>query len=135
MSEANVEIARGLLDAWNRQDLEGILALIHPEGEYVNAPTAVEPGTRRGHDEIVAAVRTFWESLPGALWEIDQLHDRGDEVITVGRVSLAMPGSDARVDNPVLQSWRFRDGKVIRLEILGIGPEFQAALEAAGLSE
>ena len=51
------------------------------------------------------------------------------------RVSRAMPGSDARIDNPILQSWRFRDGKVIRLEMLGAGPEFQKALEAAGLSD
>ena len=85
MSQENVEIVRRLIDAWNRQDIEGILALIDPEAEYVNAPTAVEPGTRRGHDEIVAVARTQWENLPGALWEIDQLHDRGDEVITVGR--------------------------------------------------
>jgi hypothetical protein len=40
----NVEIIRRLVDAWNRQDVEGILVLTHPEGEYVNAPTAVEPG-------------------------------------------------------------------------------------------
>ena len=54
MSEENVEIVRRLIDAWNRQDIEGMLALIDPEAEYVNAPTAVEPGTRRGHDAIVA---------------------------------------------------------------------------------
>ena len=135
MSQENVEVVRRLISAWNRQDIEGILALIDPEAEYVNAPAAVEPGTRRGHDEIVAVARTQWESLPGALWEINQLHDRGDEVITVGCVSRAMPGSDARVDNPILQSWRFRDGKVIRLEMLGAGPEFQEALETAGLEE
>jgi hypothetical protein len=46
-----------------------------------------------------------------------------------------MPGSDARLDNPILLSWKFRDGKVIRLEMLGAGPEFPEALEAAGLSE
>ena len=130
-----MEIIRRLMDAWNRQDLEGILDLIDPEAEYVNAPTAVESGTRRGHDEIVAVARTQWENLADALWVIDRLHDRGDEVISVGRLSRAMPGSDARVDTPVLQSWRFRDGKVIRSEMLGTGPEFQEALDAAGLPE
>jgi ketosteroid isomerase-like protein len=135
MSQENVEIVRRLMDAWNRQDLEGILALIDPEGEYVNAPTAVEPGTRRGQDEFIAVLRTQWESLPGALQEIDRFHDRGDEIITEGRVSRTMPGSDARISNPLLISWKFRDGKLIRLEQLGAGPEFPDALEAAGLSE
>ncbi len=135
MSQENVEIVHRLIDAWNRQDIEAILAVVDTEAEYVNAPTAVEPGTRRGHDEIVAVARTQWDSLPDALWEIDRVHDRGDEVISVGCVSRSMPGSDGRIDNPILQSWRFRDGKVIRLEMLGAGPEFQGALEAAGLSE
>ena len=79
-----MEIIRRLVDAWNRQDAEAILALIHPEGEYVNAPTAVEPGTRRGHDEIVAVMRKQWEILSGALQEVDRFDDRGDEIITVG---------------------------------------------------
>jgi ketosteroid isomerase-like protein len=135
MSQENVEIVRRLMDAWNRQDITGILALTDPEAEYVNAPTAVEPGTRRGHDEIVVVLRTQWESLSGGLQEIDRLHDRGDEIISVGRLSRTMPGSDARISNPLLLSWKFRDGKLIRLEQLGAGPEFPAALEAAGLSE
>jgi hypothetical protein len=46
-----------------------------------------------------------------------------------------MPGSEARISNPLLISWRFRDGKIIRLEMLGAGPEFADALEAAGLRE
>ena len=135
MSQENMEIIRRLVDAWNRQDAEAILALIHPEGEYVNAPAAVEPGTRRGHDEIVAVMRKQWEILSGALQEIDRFDDRGDEIITVGRVSRTMPGSDARLSNPLLISWKFRDGKLIRLEQLGAGPDFPDALKVAGLRE
>jgi ketosteroid isomerase-like protein len=134
MSQENVEIIRRAFDAWNRQDIEGLLALIHPEGEYVNAPTAVEPGTRRGHDEIVAVMQKQWESVPGVRWVIDRFDDRGDEIITVGSFSRTMPGSDARISNPQLISWRFRDGKIIRLEQLGAGPGFRDALAAAGLS-
>jgi ketosteroid isomerase-like protein len=135
MSQEHVEIVRRLVDAWNRQDLEGILALTDPEGEYVNAPTAVEPGTRRGHDAIVVVLRKQWEGIPGALQEVDRFHDRGDEIITEGRLSRTMPGSDDRLSNRLLFSWKFRDGKLIRLELLGAGPEFADALEAAGLSE
>ena len=75
-----------------------------------------------------------WESIPGAAQEIDRVEDRGDEIITVGSVSRTMPGSDARISNPLLISWKFRDGKVIRLEQLGAGPDFPDALKAAGLS-
>jgi ketosteroid isomerase-like protein len=135
MSQENVEVVRRVMDAWNRQDIEGILALADPGVEYVNAPTAVEPGTRRGHGGLATVARAQWESLPGGRQEIDRLDDRGDEVISVGRISRLMPGSEARIDTPILLSWLIRDGKVIRIEMLGTGPEFEKALEAAGLRE
>jgi ketosteroid isomerase-like protein len=85
MSEENVEIVRRLMDAWNRQDPKGILALTDPEAEYVNAPTAVEPGTRRGHDELVTVLRKQWEALSGALQEIDRVHDLRLPSLTITR--------------------------------------------------
>jgi len=134
MSEGNVEIVRQILDAWNRRDIDGLIALMDPEVEYVNSPTAVEPGTRRGLDEVAPVVRTQWETLDGRL-VTDRLHDRGDEIIGEVRVSGLMPGSEVRIETPVLQSWTISDGKVIRVELLATGPEFEDALKAAGLSE
>jgi ketosteroid isomerase-like protein len=134
MSQENVEIVRQIMDAWNRRDIEGLIALVDPEVEYVNSPTAVEPGTRRGLDAVAAVARTQWETLDGRL-VTDRLHDRGDQIISEGRVSGLMPGSEARIDTPVLSSWTISDGKVIRVEMLGTGPEFEDALRAAGLSE
>ena len=135
MSRENVECVRSLVDAWNRRDVEAILSRIHPDGEYVNAPTAVEPGTRRGHEAIVAVLRRQWDSLSGGFQEVDPIDDRGDEIITVGRVTRTMPGSDTRISNPLLISWKFREGKLIRVEQLGAGPHFPDALKAAGLKE
>lgn len=135
MSQEKEETIRGVVAAWNRQDVEGVLSVLHPEAEYVNAPAAVEPGTRRGHDEIAAVMRKQWEILSGASQEIDRFHHRGEEIITEGQVSRTMPGSDARISNPLLISWRFRDGKLIRIEQLGGGAMFPTALKAAGLSE
>jgi ketosteroid isomerase-like protein len=135
MSQENVEIVQRVLDAWNRQDIQGILSLADPGVEYVNAPEAVEPGTRRGHDELATVARTQWESLPDGRQEVDRLHERGNEIISVGRVSRLMPGSDIRLDTPILLSWTIHDGRVTRIEMLGTGPDFTRALEAAGLSE
>jgi len=136
VSQENVEIVRRATDAWNRQDLEGMRALSAPEIEYVNSPAAVEPGTRRGYDEVTAVLRTQWESLPDARQEIDRLYDRGDEIIGLGRLSRRMPGSDARIEDRVLISWKIHNGKVTRIEVLGASAgEVQEALKAAGLEE
>ena len=58
MSQENLEIVRLFFDAWNRRDEEALLALVAPEVEYVNSPTAIEPGTRHGTSEALAVVRT-----------------------------------------------------------------------------
>jgi ketosteroid isomerase-like protein len=136
MSEENVEIVRRAIDAWNRRDIEDLLALGDPEGEYVNSPSAIEPGTRRGRDEIAAVMRAQWELLTDGRWEIDRIYDRGEEVIALGRISRRMPGSDARLEGRSLVSYKIRSGKIVRIEVLAFGrDEVHAALEAAGLRE
>jgi ketosteroid isomerase-like protein len=136
MSQENVEIVLRSLDAWNRRDIAGALALADPEAEYVNPASAVEPGTRRGTTELTAVLRAQWETLTDGRWEIDRIYDRGEEVIALGRVSRRMPGSDARIEDQVLTSWKINSGKVVRVETLGFGrAEVQSALEAAGLRE
>ena len=134
MSQENVEIVRRGLDAWNRRDLDALLDL--GDFEFVNSPTAVEPGTRRGRDEVSAAIRMQWEFLTDGRFEADQFFDRGDEILALGRLSRRMPGSDARIEDRWLGSFKFRDGELIRAEVLGFGgAEVQKALEAAGLQE
>jgi ketosteroid isomerase-like protein len=138
MSQENVEIVGRLLDAWNRRDLDAMLDLGGSGSElvFVNSPTAVEPGTRRGRDEVTEVARKQWEILADARSEVDKFFDRGDEVIALGRLSRSMPGSDTRIEEPTLIAYRFRDGKITQVEVLGFGrTEVRNALEAAGLSE
>jgi ketosteroid isomerase-like protein len=72
MSEENVEIVRRAADAWSRRDIEALHALGGPEREYINFPTAIEPGTRRGKDEIAAVLRTQWDLMTDARAEIER---------------------------------------------------------------
>ena len=62
------------LDAWNRRDLELTSCALSdpPAVEFVNSPTAVEPGTRRGFDEGTAVLRAQWEILLDGRQEIDR---------------------------------------------------------------
>jgi ketosteroid isomerase-like protein len=136
MSQENVEIVRRVLDAWNRRDEQELLALADPEIEFVKSPTAVEPGTRHGLEEISAVFRAQWEILRDGRFELERIYDRDDEVLALGRLSRRMPEGDARIEDRFLGSWQIRDGKVVRNEVLGFGAsEVQEALEAAGLRE
>jgi ketosteroid isomerase-like protein len=134
MSQENVEIVHRAVAAWNGRDIEAMLALTDPEVEYVNSPTAVEPGTRSGHENLEDVLRTQWEILSEARWEVDRLYERGDEIVGLGRISRRMPGSDARIEDRILMAVRFENGRMTRMEVLGFGQaEVQAAVEAAGL--
>jgi ketosteroid isomerase-like protein len=136
MSQENVEIVQRVVDAWNRRDEEELVALSDPEGEWVNSPTAVEPGTRRGTNELRAVWRVQWEILLDGRTEIDRIYDRGEEIVALGRLSRRMPEGDARIEDRSLISWTIRDGRVVRAEVLGFGStEVREALEAAGLRE
>src|SRR3954469_24492232 len=136
MSQENVELARRIHGAWNDRDLETMVALADPEVEYVNSPTAVEPGTRHGHDGLTIVLQTQWEMLTDSRLEIERTYDRGEEVIVLALLSRQMPGSEGRIEAQNLLSYEVRDGKLIRVEVLGVGPdEVPKALQAAGLSE
>jgi ketosteroid isomerase-like protein len=135
MSQENVEIVQRMYDAWNRRDEDEMLALSDSEAEYVNSPTAVEPGTRRGTNELIAVVRMQWEILRDGRAEIERIYDRGEEIVVLARFSRRMPEGDAWIEDRSLASWLIRDGKVVRAEVLGFGrAEVDKALQAAGLS-
>jgi ketosteroid isomerase-like protein len=132
MSQENVEIVRRTVDAWNRRDLEVLPAVVHPEAEYVNSPTAVEPGTRRGYDEITAVLQTQWDILLDARQEIERIYDQGDEIFVLGR-SRRMPESAARLEAPFLASFTIHQGRVTRISALAFGAT--EVEETLGLSE
>ena len=135
MSDENVKVVRQAVDAWNRRDIEELIALSDPNGEYVNSPTAVEPGTRRGVEEVSAVMRAQWETLD-ASWEIERIYAHGEDVTVLGRLSRRMPESEARLEGRLLVTYKVRGGKIVRTEVLGFGrDEVQAALKSVGLSE
>jgi ketosteroid isomerase-like protein len=75
MSRENVDLAVLMYEAFNRRDLEGMLALMHDEVEIEPRLGALE-GDYRGHE----GVRRWWSNLLGffpdytaAVEELDDL--------------------------------------------------------------
>ena len=78
-----------------------------------------ERGTVRARP--LAVVRTQWEFLRDGRTEIDRTYDRGEEVLALGRVFRLMPEGETRIEDRVLNSVVLRDGKIMRVEVLGFG--------------
>ena len=137
MADADSELlVQRFFDAWNERELDTCLAAADPDVVYVNAPSAVEPGTRHGHDGLSLVLRKQWEGLgPTARIELERTQVEGNRVFVIGRVSRQMPGSESRIEVRGVFSMTFRGGRIVRVEQLGAGMSFDSALEAAGLSD
>ena len=135
MSQENVEIASRAIEAWNRLDLEALIAVWHPDADWRPAfPKGTEGtgGVFSGHDGIRAAwhhVRTAW-----LVYQVEPQDVRmvGDALLVLGRIYARGETSGIEIDSPWSAVLHYRDGKVIRAwDWL----DHVSALEAVGLSE
>jgi uncharacterized protein len=133
MSQENVEIVRGIYDAWARNEFPGPAHVLDAQIEYVNPAGAIETGTRFGLAAFSRAVEQVfvegWES-----WRIEpeQFTPSGDRVAVVLRYRARGRGSGVEVEGRMSALWTVRDGKAVRFEWFH---EPTQALEAAGLQE
>jgi ketosteroid isomerase-like protein len=128
---SQTDLVRQFAQAWNDHDLDAMLELVHEEVEFVNAPMALEPGTRRGKEALADVTRKQRDIIDSM--EIERLEPREDGVLGVFLATGTIPGSDAQVEARGLIRWTVVDGLIRRIEVLGAGSSFQEALGAAGL--
>jgi ketosteroid isomerase-like protein len=131
MSQQNVELAYRSVDAFNRRDLDALLALMDDDVEGAPPLASIE-GDYHGH----AGIRRWWESLfsglPDFTIEVVELRDRGD--LTVAVLSNRAHGafSDTPVEQKLWLVGEWRNRKVVWWQTFRSEAE---ALEAAGLRE
>jgi ketosteroid isomerase-like protein len=129
MSEENVEIVQGFLDAYNRCDLKEAFAYLHPDIDVLG----YEGRRERGHESAVAGFmgwREQWESFTSNLDEFIDLGDNRAVLIVRNRGRGRRSGVE--IDEQAGEIWGFRDGKISSLELFNTPED---ALEAAGLRE
>jgi ketosteroid isomerase-like protein len=109
---------------------ERLLELAGPEVEYVNPPEAVDPGVRRGQEEVAQALRNISESFDASRHQLREIHDAGESVVAVIDFCSRGRGSALEIAQEEAHTWTFRDGVIVRFEW---GRNVAAALEAVGL--
>ena len=131
MSLENVELAHRIVDAFNRRDLNAVLALMDDDVEGVPPLASIE-GHYHGH----AGVRRWWESLfsglPDFTVEVVEVRDLGDLTVAVLHFRAEGAVSHAPVEQRIWQVAEWRDRKAIWWQSFRTEAE---ALEAVGLRE
>jgi len=136
MSQDNVEIVRAAIEGWNARPQEPEFAHFHPELVYHPRADEPDPSPHVGRDAYERLIRGFVESFAEVTFDVQEMIDAGDYVIT-STVLHAVPHgqgstSGADVSDSYVFVYKMRDGLVVE------GWEYrtrQEALEAVGLSK
>jgi ketosteroid isomerase-like protein len=132
MSQENVDLVQRLYETglFDQDPAEWLPGLATQDIEYVNPPYAVEPGVRRGPENVVAAMRRFAEVWRGSRHELHRLFDGGDVVVAAVSWYTLTRGSETEILQEEVHTWTIREGRIARWEW---GLDLSSALRAAGL--
>jgi ketosteroid isomerase-like protein len=125
----NLEIVQRGFEAFNRDGIEGIIPLIHPDFEATTPPDlASEPDTYRGRDGVRRWFRSFDEVMDQIRWDARGFRQVGDRVVV--EFTLRARGKTTGLDfgQDAVMVWELRDGKAIGLVLY---PTLDQALAAA----
>jgi ketosteroid isomerase-like protein len=127
----NAEITQRLYAAWNRRDVEGMLADVDPQIEWRPYLANVAGKPAHGHDEVRAFLGEFSDNWETFRVEIEELFEAGDHIVTFVYVRARGRGSGAEVDLKPGHHLVFRNGLLLRITTY---LERAEALAAAGIS-
>jgi ketosteroid isomerase-like protein len=116
-----------------QRDIERVLGLLDPEVVVDATRRTVNPKSyvgKEGMRRLIADKDEVWAEFRT---EPDQIVDRGDRVVVVGRCFAKGKESGIEVEQPTAHVVTVRDGRIVRWE-MGY-TEGHEALEAAGLRE
>ncbi|NEQ65228.1 MAG: nuclear transport factor 2 family protein [Symploca sp. SIO2D2] len=111
----NLEIIKGLYQAFEQGDMPSILDVLDPNVEWTESEGIPYSGTFIGHQAIIDGV---FQKI-GAEWDnfqahIDEFIDAGDKVITLGFDSGTYKATGKSMQAPTASVWTLKDGKVVK---------------------
>ena len=137
MPRDKVDVAKRVIDAYNRRDVDGLFAeLATPDFEWypaiVRALDGGGGGGYRGRESVVefaADIRENWETLQSLP---EEFRDLGDRVLVLGRLKGRGEGSGGPLDQRFAGIFDFRGDRIWRHRVYLDRAE---GLREAGVSE
>jgi ketosteroid isomerase-like protein len=112
----NLELVQRSYEAFARDDLDAVLADMHPEIEWHQAQGLPHGGFYRGVDEVR---RNIFDPLDEEWWdeftaEPDEFLDAGSEIVVLGRYRGVAKQTGKALDVPFVHVWSVEADKAVR---------------------
>ncbi len=120
---ANVAVVRKFVDAFNRLDMDSVVAYADPDVVLKEWEEVPDSRTHRGRDAVRTAVNTWLDIWEWMQVEITEIEEVGDRVLVTLHQRAKGINSGIEVDFTTYNVYTFRDGKVTSLE-LGLTPNY-----------
>ena len=132
MSEKNLQVVQGSVDAFSRGDMPAMLELTDPKVVFTPIPDAPDVQSFHGHEGLVRGIAQtigIWDDFS---IELREMRDLDDHVLASLRWWGRGPSSGIQMEVDVYALVTFREGKIAGWQLFA---SEQQALEVAGLSE
>ena len=129
--ESNLELLQKFTEAFNRRDVDMVVADIDAEAELHEWPEAPGAQSYRGPDGLRRALEVWFDAWEWVQVEITETQEIDDRVFVSLHQRAKGKGSEVEVEIDSYNVYSFHEGKVTRIELFLDRDE---ALEAAGLT-
>ena len=130
MSEI-VEVVRRSNDAFNRRDVEAVIALSDPDIEIRDIPELPEAQVFRGHEGLRKLLALNWEPWEQVVVGVERLIEvDGETVLLLSRNRWTVRESRIDIVQPRGSIFTVRGGRIVRAQFYA---DQKLALKAAGI--
>lgn len=114
----HVQVVQRLYDAFARQDMTAILAILSPDVEWSEPPHPLNPagGTRRGHAGFLEWARIGHEAEEILSLQPQRFLGDGDTVAVIGHTRCRARATGKTYETDFVHVVTFRDGQVTRFQ-------------------
>ena len=126
MGESNVELVKGVYEAFARGDLAAALAAMADDIEWHEADGGPYAGVHRGPDQVAAKVlRPVAGDVPDFAATPEEVITSGRTVAVIGRYTGTGRATGMKLDLPVVHIWDVHEGKIASFRQFVDGAAFQ----------
>lgn len=128
-AQQNMETVRGVYDAYETRDVDGLLASLDDEFEISQSDLLPWGGRYKGRDgmmEFIKSITTYVDSVV----VVEEMFEAGDTVIVIGRSRGTVKSSGREYEVRLVDVCRLREGKLLSIDIYIDTPATLEALAA-----